>query len=142
MFELSINKKISNIIYNLIKISKHSDCDNKHAAAIIQNGKIISSGINCVKNNTVSLHAEVRAIQLFMYQNKCKKLDNYDLVVIRSKNNQIRMSKPCIHCLEFMKDKCIRRVYYSTNDGKIISEYIDTMESNHIASKNRFKHNK
>lgn len=65
-----------------------------------------------------------------------RKLNNIQLLVIRiggnGKNNFIN-SKPCKHCINYMKTLGIRKVYYSDDNGDIIYEKISNMQSEHIS---------
>lgn len=42
------------------------------------------------------------------------------------------MSKPCYHCIEFLKYIGIKRVFYSDDDGNIICEKVNTIYNDHI----------
>jgi deoxycytidylate deaminase len=52
------------------------------------------------------------------------------IVVIRiNSHDEITNSKPCSHCVEVMRNFGIRKVTYSTNDGKLITENLYEIES-------------
>lgn len=59
-----------------------------------------------------------------------------DMIVLRTGGpggNYLVNSKPCKECLEVMKKQGnIRRVYYSTDEGKIQMEKLYNMTSDHI----------
>ena len=65
------------------------------------------------KNWPTSIHAEVAAIISARTELKDSKL----LIVRINKANQLRLAKPCKHCLQYINYVGIRIVYYS------ISEY-------------------
>lgn len=55
---------------------------------------------------------------------------NIDIFVINVDNSQnLKNARPCINCLMMMRDLNINKVYYSTNEGKIICEKIKNMYS-------------
>jgi len=43
------------------------------------------------------------------------------------------MSKPCKHCIEFLKNIGIKKIYYSDDNSNIIYENINSIENNHIS---------
>ena len=63
-----------------------------------------------------SLHAEIQAL------NKIKYLDidfsRVEVYVYREfKNGKPALARPCVSCMEFIKDLGIKNIYYSTPDG-------------------------
>lgn len=48
------------------------------------------------------------------------------------------MSKPCTHCLAFMKAIGIRKVYYSLNETEWACEKVNKMTTNHCSRANRY----
>jgi deoxycytidylate deaminase len=42
-------------------------------------------------------------------------------------------SKPCMHCINYMKNLGIKKIYYSNQLGEIIHEKVSAMSSNHIS---------
>lgn len=73
---------------------------NKHASCLLKNGNIYSFGVNKYYNTkhiTLSIHAEIDALACI------KKTIGMDMIVIRlDKNNSLKMSKPCINCIDKM----------------------------------------
>lgn len=71
-------------------------------------------------------------------QVKLKNVKKHDLFVIRvsNKNDQEQLvnARPCENCLNMMKKIGINRVYYSDDDGNIISENVKDMISLHSSS--------
>jgi deoxycytidylate deaminase len=117
------------------------------------------------RNCILSCHAEVHALWQYFDQNNLSfyktylndsrriislrkrnnnspkkiKLDsNLKLIVIRI-NNQglLRGSKPCCHCLESLKMFGIKKIYYSTDEGKILKFSIDQINCNHFSGRQR-----
>lgn len=126
--------KLTNIIEKLKNLSFNSNCYYKHASAIIKGDKVLSFGYNSNKIS-FSRHAEVDACINYMYYTNEKSLKGLDLIVIRNNNkNEIRNSKPCKYCLDFMVKKQVRKIHYSNEDGYLVSEYIDNLESEHISA--------
>lgn len=128
-------RNTENIIRHLQNESQKSNCNYKHSAAIIKNNKLYSIGYNYFFNN-ISIHAEIDACKKFLYSNNKMSLNNCDLIVIRSQQNlkKLKLSKPCIYCCKFLKEKGLRKIYYSDDNGNIVSEYINEMETNHKSS--------
>jgi cytidine deaminase len=88
------------------------------------------------------IHAEKNAILNLpnVASNKLKKVNI--LIIRKSYNNTLTMSKPCLHCLYDMynlaRDKGyhIKKIYYSDNNGNIIKETLTNMmfdKNNHIS---------
>ena len=66
-------------------------------------------------------------------------LSKLNLIVIRiNKNLELKNSRPCANCLQFMKDVNINKVYYSSGNGsEIICEKVKNMISNHKSFGNK-----
>ena len=62
-----------------------------------------------------------------------------NLIVIRiNKNHELKNSRPCSNCLQFMKDVNINKVYYSTGNGsEIVCEKVRNMISHHVSFGNK-----
>ena len=89
----------------------------RHGAVLVKDGKILSKGHNkpiaSDKPGQHSVHAEVNAIK-----NSGKSCENAILYVVRVNNNSgLANSKPCKHCLHFMKVMKVQRVFYSSDCG-------------------------
>lgn len=95
------SKKFMNLINKLQTISEKSEYKNAHACAIIYGGKIISISEN--KFSSIPLHAEDCALR------KIRQSCNTTLLVIRSKNNQIKSSKPCHDCIDLMIARGVKK---------------------------------
>lgn len=129
------------LIENLKKTTMCSPMLQKHAAAIIKSKKEITIGYNKFIGKQFTIHAEMDAIFDFIKKNSRDELKGMDVIVIRSKNNKLNISRPCKACIEKMRDLGIRKVYYSDSDGNIVYEYINDMKIIHISSYERMKNN-
>lgn len=134
----------NNLCSELCSVAKKSHLDNKLAAVIIKNGKMIAPpSYNTQRNKNIldgSLHAETNAIVKYfgnnvkitnsIYSLKDKnKIERISIFVIRiNKNNEICNARPCYNCLNVMKNFGIRKVYYSV-PNKIICENVRSMIS-------------
>lgn len=93
--------------------AKNSHCLFVHGAVLIKNNEIITSDFNksvsCNWKNTI--HAEeaiLRRLPLSITQNSI-----LVVVSISYQNGQVRISKPCSKCSEYIIKKRVARVYYS-----------------------------
>lgn len=120
----------------LIKKAGNSIIYNQHAAGILQNKKIINYGINKYVNSSKrTIHAEISA-----FTNLSKKcLKGLDIIVIRIKNNRLKNSRPCNHCIDKLIKVGIYKVYYSNENGMIVSEIVEEMEKLHISSGTKYQ---
>lgn len=123
----------------LKKIAFESIVYYKHAAALISGDTIYSSGANKfikevkVKNQTYykTMHAEITVFEKLPK----KKLRGLDIIVIRvNKHLALRNSRPCNECIDKLLKFGIRKVYYSNEDGKIVSEFVEQMEKVHMSA--------
>ena len=84
-------------------------------------GKPISRGHNSAKTHAgllrkyghVTHHAETSCLM------GVQKADTILVVRVRRKDGQLSCSKPCDKCQKFLRDKGIKKVYYSTWEGSI-----------------------
>jgi len=74
-----------------------------------------------------------------------RKLHNYTLLTIHidQSSNDIRLtnSKPCSDCLEFIKKVGIKKIMYSTSDGKIVEEKVSDIQNTKITYSKKKKLN-
>lgn len=65
--------------------------------------------------------------------NKNKNNDKYHVLVIRiDRNGNLKNSKPCSECIQFMKTfGGIRNVYYTDSNGDLICEKLTDMYTSH-----------
>lgn len=104
-----------------IELAQISDCKYRHGAIIRKSGKTIAVGVNYTVNDPAYLdddvavehtavHAEVAAL------NSCRKVDlqGATIYVARvSARNEPRMSKPCERCQKALKERGVRKVFYT-----------------------------
>jgi deoxycytidylate deaminase len=95
----------------------------------VRKNKIVKIGLN--KNRThpeisrhpyhegyVGLHAELDCILKTDREN----LSDCEIVVLRiDKNSKLNNSKPCAGCASLLRQFNLKKIYYSTSDGKIES---------------------
>ena len=81
------------------------------------------------------IHAEEDAIRK-LSPLKNKRLTNINILVIRiSGKNKLQSSKPCVNCIECMKQMPVRlgysikNVYYSNDNGEIVKSNINKLEN-------------
>ena len=84
---------------------------------------------------TPGIHAEYDAIRKLL-PIKNKRLTNINILVIRiSGKNKLQSSKPCVNCIECMKQiparlgYKIQNVYYSNENGEIVKSNIKNLEN-------------
>lgn len=66
-----------------------------------------------------------------------KKLSKATILVIRVVKKKLTMSKPCQHCISFMRNLGIKQVCYSDINGNLILEKIKNITTNHICLANK-----
>ncbi len=104
----------------------------KHAAVIFSKDCTFSYGenrYNCRNKNAGSdfsstIHAEENAIRKLPPLPRNKKLKRVDILVIRANKASLGNSKPCLHCLQKLKNLprqgyIVDKIFYSTMDGTI-----------------------
>lgn len=132
----------------LTKMASNSTIHYKHAAALISGNMIYSAGINkFIKQSKIpklhrkasacevrkTIHAEINVFEHFPKKNIKGMV--LDILVIRiNKNHILKNSRPCNQCIEKLQKIGIRKVYYSDDNGNIISEHVQYMEKIHSSS--------
>ena len=77
------------------------------------------------------MHAEITVFEKLPR----KKVKGMDILVIRiNKNFALKNSRPCNQCIDKLIKFGIRKVFYSNEDGIIVSEFVERMEKIHISS--------
>ena len=99
---------------NISKISNHR---YKMGAVIVKNGNVISVGTNQLKTHPEAprngLHCEIHAI-------KCS--GKYDLkgssifVYRETRKGKIAKARPCIYCMEELKKKGFKSIFYTIDE--------------------------
>jgi deoxycytidylate deaminase len=132
-------RKFAEHIEVLKACAQKSDLTHKHGACLLKGTHMLSFGINryikeiFFRRESVkfSIHAEIDA--LFNADNKFVK--GMDILIIRiGKSHSLRNSRPCNSCIDKLKQKGIRKAYYSNERGEIVYEFIDSMEKVHTCS--------
>ena len=54
------------------------------------------------------------------------------IVVIRWNGQEFKFSKPCNHCIKYLRKIGIKKIYYSLDDGSMKYEKLKYMESDHV----------
>ena len=111
------------IALNNIKQKKHPQWDcYKHFSFIIQNGKIIEWGMNRSAEPLIGypewgkLHAECDAY--FKAKGLLDTSDPFGVINIRMGiNGNLKISKPCNCCQQFLKRLNCREIWFSTELG-------------------------
>ena len=123
----------------LKKIAFESAIYYKHAAALISGDTIYSAGVNkFIKEIKINdkvfyktMHAEITVFEKLPK----KKVRGLDILVIRiNKHLALRNSRPCNDCIDKLLKLGIRKVYYSNEEGRIVSEIVEHMERLHTSS--------
>jgi deoxycytidylate deaminase len=103
----------------------YQEFDTKNIKALKQN--IQRHGI------VLSQHAEETVLHNYekrKFLHKKIPVRKLHLIVIRVNSlGDLCESKPCQNCLQLLKEYGIRKVTYSTTNGLLITENIDTMQS-------------
>lgn len=91
--------------------------------------------------NTEDKHAEIDVLNnCFRKLSKINKKDKFDIAVVRiNRSGEFKNSKPCYHCIEYMKS-CglqIENVYYSDSNGDLICEKLSVIENDYVTAGNR-----
>lgn len=90
-----------------------------HIAILLKGKKIVYIAKND-RRKLGTVHAEENICKLFYFSSK------YKLLVVRVlPNGQLSNSKPCKRCIEIMKRKGHKHVWYSTDFGGFCKERLD-----------------
>lgn len=156
-------KENSEIMNNITKKITENFC---HIACIFKgqlyNKNILSIGINHYNTNHSShftsanhysaqnnptTHAEIDAIDKLRKYHNTKKPQNINILVIRvNKRCEVKMSKPCKHCIDKMfdfplkKGYKIKKIMYSLDDKKYEKTTLEKLyssENKHISKYHR-----
>lgn len=101
----------------VIATAQKSVMQHRHGAIITQNGEILGQGYNHQTTHLChqySCHAEVAAIRSVPKKFR-HKLKDATLIVVRVGNDgNVKLSKPCTNCSEYIEKNGIKKVFYST----------------------------
>lgn len=120
-------------ITKLVEIAKFEAEKSTHqhrmGCVIFHKNRIISTGYNYPQRSVKhlrrkffrwygSVHAEIDAIIKARTD-----LTRASMLVVRiNRKGDLKLAKPCSHCSAYIDHVGIRKVYYSTNEGKIENE--------------------
>lgn len=99
-------------------VSKHSTHHKHHLGAVlVSSGNVISVGFNKGKSDSkgwvCGIHAEMSAI----HSSSRDDLKGAVMFVYRErKDGSLGMARPCQKCMEVLREKKIKRVYYTTSE--------------------------
>ncbi len=121
----------------------------KVGCVVVYNGYVLATGHNSSKSDTLqkkynyyrrfnnyntgvmvqhSLHAEIAALKSIPYPIKqetdWKKVKVYTYRIAPGLPHQRGLSRPCLACMEYIKELGIRKIYYATDSG-FAAERID-----------------
>lgn len=111
---------------------------HKHAACLMTGGKVIGVGVNKyfnIKVNQTSMITSVHAEMDVLAGTSAKLSKGMDILIIRiGKSMMLRNSRPCNACIDKLRQRGIRKAYYSNAEGQIVYEFVNTMPKLHQSS--------
>lgn len=130
--------KLENAVLFLKKCAMNSNMVHKHSACLLRGDKIVAVGVNKYLGINggkikMSVHAELDAIRYNRY------LKGMDILIIRVGKTTLQNSRPCNSCIDKLRQRGVRRAYYSNSNGDIVYELIDDMPKIHCSSGNAFR---
>jgi tRNA(Arg) A34 adenosine deaminase TadA len=108
------------LIDTCIHESHKSTMKMRHGAAIVYRGRMVAVACNVSICDSLpppfsSIHAEVHVIRKFLERYPKKLLRHCTLVVIRvDRNGDLRNSRPCNNCHDYIVKNRVPKVIYST----------------------------
>ncbi len=138
-----MSDKIMYFLNYLLNNSLDNTMTHKHFAILVYKNKIYDYGSN--NNRTYyninnrkfffpTTHAEMNILLNLLKDNITKK--QFDMYIIRSKNNEYLFSKPCKNCIDFIiKSGLIKNIIYTTGCDKIYEK----LKVKKIDTNNNFK---
>lgn len=99
----------------------YSNYKIKMGAVLVDSGTPIAVGFNSLKYfskwcspPSVSIHAEMNCLRTCSK----KRIKGCELYIYREhKNGRLALAKPCEDCLNVIRQKGIKRIYYTTESG-------------------------
>lgn len=130
----------------LKRMALRSCLSQRHAACLFRGNQVYAYGVNKYfqmnvpdykKMVPITIHAEMDA--LFSVGTKYTK--HMDILIIRvNRQLTLKNSRPCNVCIDKLRQKKIRRAYYTNDKGDVVYEYVDRMPKLHESSANRYRH--
>lgn len=131
---MTLTKKDKKFFSKAKEISKKSDYPRVHiGCVVVYNKKIVASATNCKKTHPVQkeynkfrefddescshfVHAEIKALQQLV--NTPYSISDVSVYVYRELHNKKNgMARPCPACMNFIMDKGIKNIFYTTDEG-------------------------
>ena len=133
------------------EFAQKSFCLKKHGCIVFRDKKMLSVACNSYvvkkKPNTscYTIHAEMAALKKMNYsssfERKMYKKANILVVRVDGQGN-LKNSKPCSDCLCRIKNiKSIKTIYFSDDDGQIVSFSKNDINNEHISHGHRRRKN-
>ncbi len=86
----------------------------KHCAIVFRGGCVVGFA-----NNTYEEHAEIRALRRVKY------MHNLTILSVRvNREGELKNAKPCEDCMRALKERGVRTILYSNDNGEIKRERI------------------
>ncbi len=125
---MALNQGLQNKIINTAETLRYvNPCRCKHFSFLIQRTAILSMGMNSLKRTHTlanelgylqnNIHSELDCILKIRW----KGINYAKCMMVNIRINrfcQIRMSKPCDKCFDFLNSLNIGKIYYTKPDGK------------------------
>ncbi len=103
---------------------------NRHGCIIARGSRVVSKGWNKSKTHPAAvdyhsrhLHAELSAI-VGANESDLRGSDLFVCRIFRRPDGKLGMSRPCTKCMKLIKTAGIRRIYYTTEEGRIEVERV------------------
>lgn len=138
------------LVSKMIEYSRKSVMHIKHSAILIgKKGYIYAIATNeySLSNTQPNIHAEVNVISKLLRKldrthytprRKANIIKSLTLIVVRTNNqHELRGSKPCKHCIDFIKKTNITNVIYSDDISSFTKERVSNINNEHISSCHR-----
>lgn len=138
-----MDRRFEHILEPLKRMAMRSCLSQRHAACLFRGNHVYAYGVNKylqmnVPNYKQAIPATVHAELDALFAIRAKYAKGLDILIIRvNRKMELVNSRPCNMCIDKMRQKGIRRAYYSNDEGGIVYEYVDTMQKRCDSSANR-----
>jgi deoxycytidylate deaminase len=140
--------KISNLI---VEQAIQSDINFQHGAILTKGSKILAKGYNKSRSKFMNvlhtcIHAEIDVLHTYITTilHKSINLKKKNIIIPELskctlwvgrilKDGSLAYSKPCYHCINYLRKVGIKKIGYSTKNGTIQIEKIVDIESDYIS---------